>query len=142
MGTIYKEFLVKASPQFAWEAIRDVGAVHERLAQAFVADTVLDGTVRTVTFANGLVVREQIVSVNDDLRRLAYSAMGGRATHHNASLQVFADADGGSRVLWITDLLPDEVQGAVAQMVELGSAAIVKTLEKSWQSQDGSAGVR
>jgi hypothetical protein len=130
MGTIYKEFLVKASPQFTWEAIRDVGAVHERLAQAFVADTMLDGTVRTVTFANGLVVREQIVSVNDDLRRLAYSAMGGRATHHNASLQVFADADGGSRVLWITDLLPDSFAETVSGMMEAGVEAMVKTLSR------------
>jgi hypothetical protein len=131
MATIYTQFVVKASPEFVWEAIRDVGAVHTRLAQGFVTNTVLEGTVRTVTFANGFVVREQIVSVNDELRRLAYSAVGGRATHHNAYFQVFADADRGSQVLWVTDLLPDDVQGAIAQMVELGAAAIVKTLEQS-----------
>jgi hypothetical protein len=28
MASIYKEFLVNASPQFVWEAIKDVGAVH------------------------------------------------------------------------------------------------------------------
>lgn len=95
----------------------------------------LDGTVRTVTFANGFAVREQIVSIDDELRRLAYTSIGGRASHHNAYFQVFAVPGGGSRIAWVTDLLPDEMREPIAQMVELGSAAIVQTLEQSYQSR-------
>ncbi len=131
MASIYKEFLVNASPQFVWEAVKDVGAVHVRLAQGFVTDTKLEGDTRTVTFANGFVVQEQIVSINDELRRLVYRAVGGRASHHNAFFQIFPAPDGKSRVLWVTDLLPDEMRTPVEQMVELGSGAIQKTLEQS-----------
>ena len=132
MATIYKEFLVKASPQFVWEAIKDVGAVHTRLAQGFVTNTVLEGSTRTVTFVNGFVVQEQIVSIDEGLRRMAYHAVGGRAAHHNASFQVLAAPQGMTRVVWLTDLLPDDVKAPVEQMVELGSAAMQKTLEQSF----------
>lgn len=135
MASIHKEFLVQASPQFVWEAIRDVAAIHTRLVQGFVTNTVLEGDIRTVTFANGFVVQEQIVSVDDGLRRLAYRAVGGRAAHHNASLQVLAAPDGTSKVVWVTDLLPDEVKPAIEKMVELGSVAMQKTLEQSFLAQ-------
>jgi carbon monoxide dehydrogenase subunit G len=130
MASIYKEFLVNASPQLVWEAIKDVGAVHARLAQGFVTDTKLEGDTRTVTFANGFVVKEQIVSIDDEVRRFVYRAVGGRASHHNAFFQVFPAQDGKSKVLWVTDLLPDEVRAPIEQMVELGCGAIQRTLEK------------
>lgn len=128
MATIYREFTVSASPEAAWEAIRDIGAIHTRLARGFVADTMLDGNVRTVTFASGFVVREEIVAIDDEHRRLAYRATGGRAAHHNASLQVLPQAGGGAKLVWITDLLPDGVREPVAQMVEAGVAAMQGTL--------------
>ena len=86
MASIYKEFLVKASPEHVWSAIKDVAAIHTRLASGFVVNTVLDGDTRTVTFANGFVVKEQIVSVSEELYRLVYRVVGGRASHHNATL--------------------------------------------------------
>jgi hypothetical protein len=132
MATIYKEFKVNATPEFVWEAIKDVGSIHTRLARGFVTNTVLVGDVRTVTFANGFVVKEKIISANDQQRRLAYTAIEGRASHHNAALQVFAESNGQSRVLWVTDLLPNEMCAPIEQMVELGGNAIVKTLESAF----------
>ena len=85
---------------------------------------------RTVTFANGLVLRELIVDVDDEARRLVYAAVGGRATHHNASMQVFADGEGRSRVVWITDVLPNDVVGPIGALVEQGARAMKLTLER------------
>ena len=133
MASIYKEFLVNASPQFVWEAIKDAGAVHLRLAQGFVTDTKLEGDTRTVTFANGFVVQEQVVSINDEMRRFVYRAVGGRASQHNAFFQIFPASDGKSKILWVTDLLPDEMRTPIEQMVELGCGAIQRTLEKSYR---------
>jgi len=134
MASIYKEFFVSAPPSFVWEAIKDVGAVHTRLAQGFVTETKLDGDTRTVTFSNGFVVQEKIVSMNDEIRRLVYCAVGGRTSHHNAFFQIFPASDGKSKVLWVTDLLPDEMREPIEQMVEQGSGAIQRTLEKSFQA--------
>ena len=131
MASIRRELLVRSDPEDVWAAIRDVGAVHERLAPGFVVDTRLEDGARVVTFANGVVARELIVDVDDEARRLVWSVVGSpRLTHHNASLQVFADAGGHSRVVWIADLLPDEIAGTIAGMIEQGLSVMKKTLER------------
>jgi len=133
LATIYKIFPVQASPAFVWDAIRDVGAVHLRLAQGLVKNTVFVGEVRTVSYFNGIVVQERIVTVSDELRRLVYASVGGSASHHNASMQVFAGPDETARVLWVTDLLPEEAKVPFTQMIEAGAAAIQKTLESAFR---------
>ena len=129
MATIHTEIRLEARAEDVWAAIRDVGAVHERLAPGFVTDTRLEGGARVVTFANGMVVRELIVTLDDGARRLAYAAVGGRSTHHNASFQVFAEGAERTRLVWIADLLPDEVAGPVGEMMEAGSRVMKRTLE-------------
>ena len=84
---------------------------------------------RVVTFANGMVARELIVDLNDSDRRLVWSAVGGRLSHHNASAQVFADGANRSRLVWIADLLPHELAPAITQMIEQGLVAMKKTVE-------------
>ncbi len=129
MASIHKEILLQARPQDVWVAIRDVGAVHQRLAPGFVIDTRLDEDARIVTFANGAVVRERIVDIDGQARRFAYAAVGGRTTHHNASMQVIALGSERSRLVWITDLLPNEVAATINELVEQGARAMKQTLE-------------
>lgn len=74
------------------------------------------------------MAREQIVEVDDTARRLVYSASGGRLSHHNASFQVFANGAGGTRLVWIADLLPNEAAGVIEGMMEQGAEAIKKTI--------------
>ena len=131
MASIRKEIRIEAPIEDIWEAIRDVGAVHTRLAPGFVVDTRLEDGARIVTFGSGVVARELIVDIDDEARRLAWSVVGNRFTHHNASLQVFADAAGASRAVWIADLLPNELAGYIAGMMEQGMAVMKKTLERS-----------
>lgn len=128
MASIHKEVIVRARPEAVWEAVRDVGFVHQRLLPGLLVEAHLEGDARVATWANGMVVRELIVTIDDEARRFAYSAVGGRATHHNSSMQVFADTE-GSRFVWITDLLPNELAGFVAGLVEQGSVVIKQTLE-------------
>src|SRR6266496_2396991 len=129
MASIRREVSVEAGPVMVWDAIRDVGAVHERLAPGFVVDTRLEEGARIVTFGNGVVARELIVDVDEEARRLVWAVVGGRMTHHNASLQVFADGEGRSRVVWIADLLPNELAGYISGLIEQGMAVMKKTLE-------------
>jgi len=129
MATVHKEFIVQVPPEHAWAAIRDVGAVHSRLAQQFVVDTRAEGDSRLVTFANGVVVRERIITIDDARRRMAYSVVEWRATHHNASFQVIAEAADRSRIVWTADVLPDDLGEVVDGLMEQGAAAIKQTLE-------------
>ena len=128
MASIHREILIDAHPDVVWDAVRDVGAIHTRLAPGFVTDVRLEDGARVVTFGNGLVVRELIVDRDDNARRLVWSAVGGRMTHHNASAQVFADGR-GSRFVWIADLLPNELAPDVAAMMDQGLTVIQRTLE-------------
>jgi carbon monoxide dehydrogenase subunit G len=129
MASIHREIVIDARPDAVWDALRDVGAVHQRLAPGFVTDVRMEEGARVVTFGNGMVARELIVDVDDGTRRLAWSVVGGRMTHHNASAQVFAEGDGRSRFVWIADLLPHELKPAIAAMIDEGLAAIKRTLE-------------
>jgi carbon monoxide dehydrogenase subunit G len=134
MASVYKEISIDAHPDEVWAALRDFGAVHERLVPGFVVDSRLDGVdARIVTFFNGAVAREVLVGADDELRRLAYSVVEGPlgSTHHNASAQVFDDDGGGSRFVWITDVLPDMGAGLVDGLMEQGIAVIKQTLESA-----------
>lgn len=131
MATIHKEIEIRRSKEFVWDAIRDVGAIHQRLVPGFVVDCKLEGDSRIVTFANGMVVRELIVDVDDETCRHSWSARGEPLTHHNASIQVFSIGHGTCRVVWIADLMPNEVAEAIGEMIQQGLSTMKHTLESS-----------
>jgi carbon monoxide dehydrogenase subunit G len=130
MASIRKEISIDARPEDVWAALRDVGALHTRLVPGFVVDTRLEEGARVVTFGNGTVARELIVDLDDAARRLVWSVVGGRVTHHNASAQVFSDGEGRSRFVWTADLLPHDLSRDIDALMEQGSAVIKKTLER------------
>lgn len=129
MASIRKEILTSAQPHAVWDAVRDVGALHTRLVPGFVVDTRLEPGARIVTFASGVVMKEPIVTIDDEARRLVWSAQGGPLTHYNASVQVFAEA-AGSRIVWIADFLPDQAASVVGPMMEQGMAAMKNALDR------------
>jgi carbon monoxide dehydrogenase subunit G len=129
MASIRKEVQIKAPPEQVWDCLRDVGALHTRLAPGFVVDTRTDGDARIVTFGNGMIVREEIVDVDDIAHRVAWAIVGGQFLHYNGTAQVFPDGAGISRFVWTADLLPNDLAGAVAGMIEEGIAVIKKTME-------------
>lgn len=130
MASLRKEITTTAAPDEVWAALRDVGALHTRLVPGFVIDTKLEPGARIVTFANGLIVRELIVSVDEKQRRVVWSAVGGTLTHHNGSAQVIINAAGETSVIWIADLLPDEAAPAIAEMMEQGMRIMKETLDR------------
>jgi carbon monoxide dehydrogenase subunit G len=132
MASIRKETSIDAPPEDVWAALRDFGAVHERLVPGFVTDSRLEeGNVRVVTFFNGVVAREMLVGVDDRARRLAYSVVEGPlgSTHHNASAEVLAEHSGRSRFVWTADVLPHDVAAPMSELMERGIGVIKRTLE-------------
>jgi hypothetical protein len=132
MASIHLTIPIATPAADVWSAVADVGAVHERLARGFVVDTRLEGDTRVVRFDNGFVARELLVDVDGNARRIAYavveSPLGMR--HHHASMQVVADSDERSRLIWIADVAPDDVGAAVDQFMQLGAVAIQRTLDR------------
>jgi len=129
MTSIRKEILIDASPEDVWDAVRDWGALHERLVPGFVVDTRLDGEDRIVTFASGMVVREVLIDLDDEARRLVWSIVDGHYTHHNGVAQLFSEGEDGARFVWTADLLPNELAEPTAEAMEQGTNVVKKTLE-------------
>lgn len=130
MASIRSEIEVAAAPALVWDALRDVGRIHERLVRGFVTDCRLEGDTRVVTFGNGMTVRERIVDIDDVQRRVVWSVVGAPFTHHNASVQAFAEGADRTRLVWIADLLPDALATQVGAMIDQGMAAMKHTLER------------
>jgi hypothetical protein len=130
MGSLRSELRTRAKMDDVWSAVRDIGALHTRLVPGFVAATKLEPGARIVTFVNGLTLREPIIALDDESRRLVWTIEGWVARHYNASLQVFALPEGATSVVWTADFLPDEISGSVSQAMKAGMAAMQAALDR------------
>ena len=130
MATIIKDISLNASVAEVWDALADFGAPHRRLVPGFVTASEFDGEARIVTFSNGTVAKELLVTNDASTRRLVYAVISERLKQHSASAQVFDDGNGGSRLVWTVDLLPNEVAPYVSAQMDLGAAAMQKAFAK------------
>jgi carbon monoxide dehydrogenase subunit G len=130
MASISKEIVIGSSADNVWEVIGDFETGPSRMAPGFVVRTSIDGGIRIVTFADGTVARERFVSVDHGSRRIVYSVVGDATgpAHDNASMQVFADGNESCRLVWIHDVLPDELAPSIEAAMSQGLAVIEKTL--------------
>jgi carbon monoxide dehydrogenase subunit G len=135
MASIHKDIPIDAHPDDVWAAVRDFGAVHRRLAPGFVIDARLEGDARILTFHNGMVARELLVDCDDARRRLVYAVIGERVKHYSASVQVTADGETRTRMIWIVDVLPNEIAPYVAGQMDQGVIAMQKTLGRGTASR-------
>jgi len=107
MASIHNDIPLPVPARDVWDAVRDFGALHQRLVPGFVTACTLDGD------ANGSVAREELIDCNDARQRLVYAINNERLRHYSAAVQVIADGDGKSRLLWTIDMLPNELAAYV-----------------------------
>jgi carbon monoxide dehydrogenase subunit G len=131
MASIHKDITIDASPADVWAAVRDFGNPHQRLVPGFVLDARLDGEARVVTFANGTVARELLVDCDETRRRLVYAVISERVKQHSASVQVVADGDTRTRLIWIVDVLPNEIAPYIDGQMEQAALAMQKALRRN-----------
>jgi hypothetical protein len=131
MAYFQQSMVINVVASVAWDALRDVGNLHTRLVQGFVTDCHFDGHTRHIKFANGVTAAERIVAVDDQDKRVSWTAISERLTHHNAFAQVFAFGLHSCKLVWTVDLLPDSMEPAIAAMVGAGLKAMKATLESS-----------
>ena len=130
MASIREERMLEMDSAKAWSAVRLVGEAHRLFAPVLV-DGSLDGDTRTVRFANGMTVRERILDVDDEHRRVAYTALGADGvTYHHAEMEIDDLAPGRCVFVWTTDVLPDQVAGMIAPLMAQGADALKANLEK------------
>ena len=126
MASIHNDIPLPAPVSDVWDAVRDFGALSQRLVPGFVTACQLDGDERIVTFANGSVAREMLVDCDDARRRLVYAISNERLKHYNASVQVIADGEATCRLVWIIDMLPNELAAYVQEQTKAAVIAMHK----------------
>ena len=126
MATLRKEIPVAAGAAPVWQRLRDFAQVHTKVAPGFLTDLKMDNGDRIVTFFNGLVARERLVTLDDKACRLVYAVVEGRASHYNAAVQSSPRATAG--VVWTIDLLPDELAAAIGGMMDEAAKVMRTTL--------------
>jgi hypothetical protein len=132
MASITLERPLAANADAAWAPLARTDRAHEAFAGVLTACE-QDGDTRTVTFANGAVVKERIVDIDPVRRRIAYAVVEGRFIHHGASIQIVEDGE-GSRFLWTSDFLPAEAAAMVGPLMEQGAEAFARTVEAAMAS--------
>ena len=126
MASIHNDVPLNVPATRVWDAVRDFGALPERLAPGFVTACTLDGDARIVTFANGSVAREVLVDCDETRQRLVYAINNERLKHYSASVQVIAEGDARCRLVWTIDMLPNELAAYVEGQTKEAVHAIHK----------------
>ncbi|MEO5818876.1 MAG: SRPBCC family protein [Vicinamibacteraceae bacterium] len=139
MASIRKEIMIDAGVEPAWDALRRVGEAHTLFAPV-LSDAALHGDVRTVTFANGMVVRERILDVDEAHRRIAYAALEPQGmTFHHASMQLDIAGPGRCVFIWITDFMPAEAASGLQPLIDQGAEALKRNIETAGVAPRASA---
>jgi uncharacterized membrane protein len=137
MATIRRAIGVDVPITEVWNAVRDFGALHERVAAGFATDTRLEGEDRVVTFFNGTAYRERLISSDDERHRLAWTIVDGPWTHHSGSVELFAAPEGRTSFVWTTDILPHDAADATAELIDKACEQIRTTLERNYAHAHG-----
>ncbi|MFI6210541.1 SRPBCC family protein [Nocardia brasiliensis] len=131
MASVRKELVVDADPAQIWDIIRDFADGPTRMAPGFAVRSALEEPgYRVVDFADGSVLRERLVVIEEDERRFVYSIVGGSVTpeHNNACMQVFPHGAGQTRFVWTHDVLPDALAEPFAAAMDNGLAVFGRSV--------------
>jgi hypothetical protein len=132
LASIHHEATFDVNAAAAWARLRQVDQAHTLFAPVLVDGTFdRDAQTRTVRFANGMVVQERILDVDDVRRRVAYAVVSGTPmTYHHASMQIIEDGAKRCRFVWVSDFLPPEFGDGMGPLVEAGTQALKANLER------------
>ncbi|WP_233872058.1 SRPBCC family protein [Paraburkholderia adhaesiva] len=126
MTSIYRELALDTDAAHVWHALRDPANIAHTFA-GVVTDCTLNGDLRTVTFANGNVIEERIVAIDEARMLIAYTILN-RFEHHHATMQIVPEGSGRCRFKWQTDFLPDTRREVVEPLMDAGCAAFARNV--------------
>ena len=129
MASVHLEAIVAVDLHIAWDALADVGRADKLFAPVLTGCT-LEGDIRTVTFANGMAVQEQIIDIDAAAHRVAYAVLGASATHMHAGMQLHHAGAGLTRFVWLSEFLPAEARPNIEALMRQGTMALRANLEK------------
>ena len=128
MGTVRRHAFVNCNADKVWSF---VGAP-ERLHEWFpITECRVKGNKRWITLAAGIVFEEDIITLDQDLRRFQYKIVNNSLIKfHLGTVDVIPDGDNRCLMMYSTDMDPEVLALPIAGAASLG-------LEKVKQMFDG-----
>ena len=120
MASVIREILIEASPDRVWAVVGDFANGPMQMSAGALTGCHLESPgIRTLTFADGTSASERLIAREDQARRIVWGWVGDdRVEHDNTSMQVFAESETQSRLVWIHDTLPDELTDWLATAMD------------------------
>lgn len=135
MAAVHVETRIRASAQQVWQALAATGDAHRAFAGVLKDCRLESEDVRVATFANGMVVKERIASVEPQRMRIAYGVIESQFVYHSASMQVVARGDSECDFVWVADVLPHSAAASITPLMEAGARALQSVMEKRSQAE-------
>jgi polyketide cyclase/dehydrase/lipid transport protein len=134
MASVIREIIIEASPDLVWAAVGDFADGPLQMSGGAFTDCRMDRPdVRTLTFADGTEASERLIARDEQARRIVWGWVGDeRVEHDNTSMQVFAEGEARSRLVWIHDTLPAELTGWLATAMD----QLAPVFQESLRSHD------
>jgi Polyketide cyclase / dehydrase and lipid transport len=127
MATIRETIHIDASPEAVWAGVRDPLALLDWFEGLDGGE--MEGNARKIRMGD-ITITEEIVTVDDDLRRFQYSIteMPIPVEFHLATIDVLEDGD-GSLIVYGVDVRPDMLKDILAPTISGACVGMKKHFE-------------
>jgi len=116
MATIREQTWLDAPADQVWKTVGDPAAVHEWVPS--LRSCVMDGALRRCELDRGGVVVEEILTVDDTLRRIQYGVREGLPVEsHLGTVDVIEVGPARCLLVYGTDITPDAAAGPVRSAI-------------------------
>lgn len=127
VGSIRRSQHIKCTPEKAWEIIGDPSRLHEWFP---IVSCRVEGSKRWIHLANGLVFEEDIVLVDNSMRRFQYTIVNNPiVTQHLGTVDVIDDGRGECIAIYSTDMKPNVLALGIGAAANHGLTKVKKILE-------------
>jgi hypothetical protein len=132
MASVIREIVIDAAPETVWDAVGDFANGPLRMSGGVFVDCRLDEPdVRTLTFQDGSLASERLIARDEHARRIVWGWIGDEVIHDNTSMQVLAEGDTQTRLVWIHDTLPDHLTTWLATAMDQLTPVLQQTLKSA-----------
>ncbi|MFM7064397.1 MAG: SRPBCC family protein [Actinomycetes bacterium] len=128
MASIRREIRIDRPADQVWRVVGDPSTIHTWFPG--IADSTVEGTVRTITLNSGIPLPEDIVTIDPILRRFQYAISGGLFRHHLGTVDVLALDDESCIVVYGTDAEPD----VMALVIGGAAGGAIEELQRQFES--------
>lgn len=128
MASLRFDQRINRSADEVWKVVSDAGGIGSWFGG--IESCEVKGQTRTIVLGGGITLEEEIVTSDDALRRFQYRIVGGAlpVQFHLGTIDVLEDGQ-TARVIYSTDVQPDDLAGLVAPAIEAGLSGLKAHLE-------------